>query len=56
MADNPFDAPSTQPFHLPPFDRIHDSDYRPAFQAGMAEQLRQVEGLRARGVEGIVGH
>ena len=45
MADNPFDAPSTQPFHLPPFDRIHDSDYRPAFQAGMAEQLRQVAAI-----------
>src|SRR5215469_6031690 len=42
MADNPFAAPSTLPFHLPPFDRIHDRDYRPAFEAGMAEQLRQV--------------
>src|SRR5262249_57159539 len=41
MADNPFAAPSTLPFHLPPFDRIRDSDYRPAFAAGMAEQLRQ---------------
>ena len=49
MADNPFDAPSTQPFHLPPFDRIHDSDYRPAFQAGMAEQLRQVAAIAHNG-------
>ena len=45
MADNPFAAPSTQPFHLPPFDRIRDSDYRPAFEAGMAEQLRQVAAI-----------
>ena len=45
MADNPFAAPSALPFHLPPFDRIHDSDYRPAFQAGMAEQLRQVAAI-----------
>ena len=45
MADNPFAAPSTLAFHLPPFDRIHDSDYRPAFEAGMAEELRQVAAI-----------
>jgi peptidyl-dipeptidase Dcp len=45
MADNPFAAPSTLDFHLPPFDRIRDSDYRPAFEAGMAEQLRQVAAI-----------
>ena len=45
MADNPFAAPSTLPFQLPPFDRIHDGDYRPAFDAGMAEQLREVEAI-----------
>jgi len=49
MADNPFAAPSTQPFHLPPFDRIRDSDYRPAFEAGMAEQLRQVAAIAHNG-------
>src|SRR6516225_224160 len=41
MAENPFAAPSTLAFQLPPFDRIHDSDYRPAVEAGMAEELRQ---------------
>src|SRR5215469_9229683 len=45
MADNPFAAPSTLPFHLPPFDRIHDGDFRPAFEAGMAEQLREVAAI-----------
>ena len=45
MADNSFAAPSTLAFHLPPFDRIRDSDYRPAFEAGMAEQLRQVAAI-----------
>ena len=45
MADNPFTRPSTLPFELPPFDRIHDSDYRPAFEAGMAEQLKQVAAI-----------
>src|ERR1700693_1087299 len=42
MADNPFVQPSTLPFELPPFDRIRDSDYLPAFQAGMREQLSEV--------------
>jgi peptidyl-dipeptidase Dcp len=45
MAENPFAAPSTLAFQLPPFDRIHDSDYRPAFEAGMAEELRQVAAI-----------
>src|SRR5207248_1634250 len=42
MADNPFMQPSTLAFELPPFDRIRDSDYLPAFQAGMREQLTEV--------------
>src|SRR6202045_3734806 len=45
MADNPFVQPSTLPFELPPFDRIHDSDYLPAFEAGMREQLSEVARL-----------
>jgi len=45
MSDNPFAAPSTLPFQLPPFDRIRDADYRPAFDAGMAEQLREVSAI-----------
>ncbi len=43
MADNPFANPSTLPFELPPFDRIRDSDYGPAFEAGMREQLAEAE-------------
>jgi peptidyl-dipeptidase Dcp len=39
---NPFYAPSPLPFHAPPFDRIKDSDYQPAIEAGMAEQEREV--------------
>src|SRR5947207_14581941 len=42
-ADNPFAGPSTLPYELPPFDRIHDGDYLPAFHAGMREQLKEVE-------------
>src|SRR5450631_3041714 len=36
-AFNPFYAPSTLPFQSPPFDRIKDSDYQPAFEAGIYE-------------------
>src|SRR5271163_867703 len=41
--ENPFFAPSTLPFHAPPFDRIKDEDYRPAIEAGMAQQLVEIE-------------
>jgi peptidyl-dipeptidase Dcp len=41
-ADNPFAQPSTLPFGLPPFDRIHDRDYLPAFEAGMRTQLAEL--------------
>ena len=42
---NPFYAPSTLPFQAPPFDKIKDSDYQPAIEAGMAEQLREIEAI-----------
>jgi peptidyl-dipeptidase Dcp len=42
-AANPFFAPSTLPFHAPPFDRIKDEDYQPAIEAGMAEQLAEMK-------------
>jgi peptidyl-dipeptidase Dcp len=45
MADNPFAQPSTLPFQLPPFDRIRDDDYLPAFEAGMRDQLREVHAI-----------
>jgi peptidyl-dipeptidase Dcp len=41
-ADNPFLRPSTLPYEMPPFDKINDASYRPAFEAGMAEQRNQV--------------
>ena len=40
---NPFYAPSKLPFGAPPFDRIKDEDYQPAIEAGMAQQLAEVE-------------
>jgi len=45
MTDDPFAQPSTLPFQYPPFDRIHDDDYLPAFAAGMGEQLREVAAI-----------
>ncbi|HEY5675620.1 MAG TPA: M3 family metallopeptidase [Myxococcales bacterium] len=45
MASNPFFAPSPLPLQYPPFDRIHDADYLPAFEAGMAEHLKEVEAI-----------
>jgi peptidyl-dipeptidase Dcp len=42
---NPFYAASTLPFEAPPFDKIKDSDYQPAIDAGMAEQLKEVEAI-----------
>ncbi|MGB7266211.1 MAG: M3 family metallopeptidase [Terracidiphilus sp.] len=42
---NPFYASSTLPFMAPPFDKIKDSDYQPAIDAGMAEQIKEVEAI-----------
>jgi peptidyl-dipeptidase Dcp len=42
---NPFYSPSTLPFHAPPFDRIKDTDYEPAIEAGMAQQLAEVKAI-----------
>jgi peptidyl-dipeptidase Dcp len=44
---NPFYAESTLPFHAPPFDRIHDADFQPAIEAGMARQLAEVARIAA---------
>ncbi|MGB6986157.1 MAG: M3 family metallopeptidase [Candidatus Aquilonibacter sp.] len=44
-ATNPLLAPSTLPFGAPPFDRIKDSDYLPAFRAGIAQQEREYEAI-----------
>jgi peptidyl-dipeptidase Dcp len=42
---NPFYAPSSLPFQAPPFDKIQDSDYQPAIEAGMAEQLGEIRAI-----------
>jgi len=40
---NPFASVSTLPFQAPPFDRIKDSDYQPAFEQAMADHLKEIE-------------
>jgi len=40
---NPFFAPSKLPFNAPPFDKIKDSDYKPALEEGMKQQLAEIE-------------
>ncbi|MCX5789518.1 MAG: M3 family metallopeptidase [Elusimicrobia bacterium] len=44
-ASNPFFQPSALPYQFPPFDKIHDSDFRTAFEAGMAEQRKEVDAI-----------
>ncbi|MES2858655.1 MAG: M3 family metallopeptidase [Pseudomonadota bacterium] len=41
----PFAAPSTLDLNYPQFDRIQDSDFAPAFDAGMAQQLREIAAI-----------
>ena len=43
--DNPFAQPSRLPYQLPPFDRIGDADYRPAFIDGMAAQRLEIDAI-----------
>jgi peptidyl-dipeptidase Dcp len=40
---NPFYAASTLPFGAPPFDKIKDADYQPAIEAGMAQELAEID-------------
>lgn len=42
---NPFLAKSPLPYQLPDFTRITEADYEPAFQAGMQEQLREIDAI-----------
>jgi peptidyl-dipeptidase Dcp len=42
---NPFASPSPLPFQAPPFDRIKDADYAPAFEEGMKRQLAEIAAI-----------
>jgi peptidyl-dipeptidase Dcp len=45
---NPFFVASTLPYAVPPFDRIRDEHYLPAFDKGMADQLVEIEAIAAQ--------
>jgi peptidyl-dipeptidase Dcp len=45
IESNPFFAESPLPLHYPQFDKIKDSDFAPAFDHGMAEELKEVEAI-----------
>ncbi|KQV20606.1 MULTISPECIES: M3 family metallopeptidase [unclassified Kitasatospora] len=47
MSDNPFFAPSTLVFELPPFTAIREEHYLPAFDRGMADQLAEIAAITA---------
>jgi peptidyl-dipeptidase Dcp len=42
---NPLMSQSTLPYQTIPFDKIKDDDYQPAIEAGMAEQIKEVEAI-----------
>ena len=42
---NPFLTEYTTPFQVPPFNQIKNEHYLPAFEAGMKEQLAEVEAI-----------
>jgi peptidyl-dipeptidase Dcp len=43
--DNPFAVASTLPFHAPAFDSIQIEHYQPAFNAGMQQQLAEIDSI-----------
>src|SRR5947209_8133884 len=42
---NPFFSASALPYQAPPFDRIRDADYQPAIEAGMRDQIAEVDSI-----------
>jgi peptidyl-dipeptidase Dcp len=46
-SENPFLAESALPYHLPPFDKIKDEHFVPAIEAGMREELKEVDAIAA---------
>ena len=42
---NPFFSESPLPYRFPPFDRIREADYLPAFARGMSDQLKEIDSI-----------
>jgi peptidyl-dipeptidase Dcp len=45
MSNNPLLTSSTLPFEAPDFDAINIDHYRPAFEAGMEQELEEIEAI-----------
>lgn len=45
MENNPFLRASTLPYQAPPFDRIKESHYRPAFDEGVRQQRAEIAAI-----------
>ena len=45
MTDNPLLQESSLPYHYPPFDKIEEEHYAPAFELGMEEHLREIKAI-----------
>ena len=43
--ENPFYSASSLPFQAPPYNKIKDTDYQPAIEAGMADQLKEIKAI-----------
>jgi peptidyl-dipeptidase Dcp len=43
MTENPLLKESSLDFHYPPFDKIKDGHFAPAYEQGMAEQLKEIQ-------------
>lgn len=49
--DNPFARESTLPYRLPPLDKIQNSHFAPALEAGMAEQRKEIDAIKSNSAE-----
>lgn len=49
LTANPLASPSTLPFGLPPFADVSSDHFAPAFEAGMVEQLAEIEAITSDG-------
>lgn len=47
LQSNPFLSPSSLPYQAPAFDKIKESDYKPAFEEGMRQQLAEIKKIAA---------
>src|SRR5689334_447095 len=43
LTSNPFFAASTLPYQAPAFNKIKDTDFKPALEEGMKEQLKEIQ-------------